>query len=63
METEEFSLYSIMGSIGLGPWIKTLEPQTTTTNPNEAWYTEDEEEADANCPSGFSVGPRPPRPH
>lgn len=27
------------------------------------WNTEDEEEATSNCPSGFSVGPRPPRPH
>ena len=61
----EYSLYSTTGSIGTGPWVKTFDPVVTTTEPTEAWYTEDEEEAQerAEQNEGFAVGPRPKKPH
>ena len=55
-----FAFYSIMGSVGSGPWVKVLSPLSNTTNPDEALYVEETD----TPPSGYLVGPHPrPKPH
>lgn len=56
---------------GTDDWRDTNVPQLTPTVVSALvepewetiWYTDVEATATAACPSGFSVGPRPPRPH
>lgn len=56
---------------GTDYWRDTNVPQLTPTVKSaldeneweEIWFTDTLEAATAACPSGFSVGPRPPKPH
>lgn len=56
---------------GTDMWLTSIEPapEPPVASALDAeswktiWHTEDEQEAEENCPPGFVVGPRPPRPH
>jgi len=61
----EYSLWKV-GGAGPREWAEDPDVPTDTTDPELAWFTEDEGEADgkaAQWGADYIVGPRPPRPH
>lgn len=59
---QEFSLW-LIGGAGPREWAQDPDIPTNTTDPELAWYTEDENEANSKAGTLYIVGPRPPRPH